>query len=407
MDISIRTVAPEEFEEWARSSALAFSFVPSQQDLDAWRAGFDPARSFVAMDGDRMVGSAGSFLTELTVPGGLAPMAGVTAVGVNPTHRRRGILTALMRRQLDDVHEAGEPLAGLWASESSIYGRFGYGMAARNVRYELERDRATLLPMPDACGRVSLVDREKARSSVEHVYEAVRTRVPGMYAMSASRWDEVLADTEFDRNGASQLFHAIHEAGGRADGYALYRVKEVRGTGFPENELRVVAVVAGSDLAYRELWTYLLGIDLMKTITFRAGRIDEPLLYMLAEPRRLRGRVHDSLWIRLVDVTAALEARRYGSAGSIAFDVRDGFCPWNEGRHELTVGEDGGAECRRSSSRRPDLALDAASLAATLLGDASFRSLRTAGRVHGDDDSVGRADELFGCPASPWCPIAF
>src|SRR5438105_1207239 len=304
MDISIRTVAPEEFEEWARTTALSFSFVPAPPELDAWRHSWDPARSLVAVDGDRMVGTASSFLTDLTVPGGVVPMAAVTAVGVNPTHRRRGILTALMRRQLDDVHHAGEPLAGLWASESSIYGRFGYGMAARNVRYELERDRARLLEVTDPLGRVSLIERDKARPIVEQVYDRVRTGIPGMYAMPSGRWDEVLADTEFDRNGASQLFYAIHETDGRADGYALYRVKGEWGTGFPGNELRVGDVIADTELAYRELWTYCLGIDLMKTITLWPGRVDEPLMYMLAEPRRLRGRLHDSLWIRLVDVPA-------------------------------------------------------------------------------------------------------
>jgi predicted acetyltransferase len=405
MDISIRTVGPDEFEQWVRAIALSFSFVPAQTEIDAWRHGFEPARSLVAVDGDRMVGTAASFLTELTVPGGFLPMGGVTSVGVTPTHRRRGILTGLMRRQLDDAHEAGEPLATLWASESSIYGRFGYGMAARNVRYEIERDRATLREPVDPVGRVVLMERDKARPIIEDVYERVRTGVPGMYAMPEARWEEVMADLEFERGGASALFFVVHETDGSPDGFVTYRVKSGWGTGFPESELRVTDLVAQSDAAYRELWTYCLGVDLMKNVVIWAGRIDEPLLYMLAEPRRLRGRMHDSLWVRLVDVPAALAGRRYSARGSLAIGVRDAFCPWNEGTYELTAGPDG-VECH-SSSRDPELTIEASALGAAYLSDVGFRTLRTAGRAQGDDDVVERADRLFSWPVRPWCPMIF
>jgi predicted acetyltransferase len=406
MELTFRPVSGEGFDTFARAVERAFGEVPTREELDLWRTAFEPARSLAALDGDQIVGTTAAESLVLTVPGAALPMAGVTAVGVLPSHRRRGILRELMRRQLEDVHELGEPLAGLWASESSIYGRFGYGMAARSARLQIDRERTAFIRPYEPGGRMVLEEKEKALEIMPSVYDRVLRGQPGMFGLSSAHWQIRVADLESSREGASPLFFALYESGDGVDGYVTYRLKhDWNADDIPAGTVKVQELMAATTDAYAALWQYCFGIDLRKTIEARFRPMEEPLQYMLAEPRQLRMSVSDSLWLRPVDVAASLAGRRYSSPGRLVFEVHDAFCPWNEGRYELEGGPDG-AQCRHTESA-PDLVLEAADLGAAYLGGARFHTLNRAGRVSGEPSALLLADTMFGWDPLPWCPVVF
>jgi len=406
LDISIRPVSKDDFGAFFNAAERSFSHQGTEEEVELERPLFEPERSLVAFDGDEMVGTAGIFSLDLTVPGGSLPMAGVTAVGVNPTHRRRGILTELMRRQLEHCRDHGDPLAGLWASESSIYGRFGYGLAAFTTEVEIERTRAAFREPVDASRRLRMLDKERALDMVTSVYDRVRLTRPGMFARSAARWTNLLADPEVRRRGMSPLFFVVSESSEGPDGYVIYRTKQSWDEGFPNGTLSVRELQADAPEAYAALWRYCFDVDLMTKIEAWPRPVDEPLHHLLAEPRRLVTRLWDSLWIRIVDVPMALAGRRYQTKGRLVVDVRDAFCPWNEGRYALDGGPDG-ATCARSDDEA-DLSVAADALGAVYLGGVRFGTLRQVGRVEErSEGAVRRADAMFGWDPQPWCPEIF
>ena len=396
MDIEIRPITEDEYEEWARPIPRAFG----QPDVDAasipvYRATVEFDRSLAALDAGRIVGGALAYSWEMTVPGGSAPLADVDAVAVLPTHRRRGILTRLMERQLRDVHERGEPLAALTASESSIYGRFGYGIAAHTEDWEIGREQTAFAIPVEVPGRVVFVEKDEARKLFPGIYDRVRSERIGMTGLQDYWWDPYFADLPEWRRGHSAAFYIVYEEDGLPLGYAVYRLKE--GT------LSVQELVAATDEAYAALWSYCFGVDLISSIRARRRATDEPLPWMLAAPRKLERKVRDHVWLRLVNVAEALAARRYDQEDSLVLDVEDSFCEWNEGRFELVGGPDG-AECR-TSNKKPDLALSAADLAATYLGGVRFTTLASAGRVEElTPGAAQRADAMFTTPHQPWTP---
>jgi predicted acetyltransferase len=407
MDVEIRASTDEEWPQFARAVERAFSDHPTQEAVDAWRVVHEPPRSLAAVDGSEIVGTTGAFTMTLTVPGGELPMAGVTAVGVAATHRRRGILTAMMRRQLDDVRDLGEPLAGLWASEGSIYQRFGYGMATLSASIKIDRSRTQIFWPMETPGRLRLIDKDEALKQLPPIYERIRLERPGMLGRDQKWWEHLLVDLKDWRDGASALFFVLHETNEGPDGYAQYRVKhhswsESQGV----NVLKARELIAANPQAYTALWRYCFDVDLIGRIDAWPRPVDEPLLYMLADPRRLNFEVSDGLWLRLVDVPAALSARRYAESDALVFEVQDTFCQWNEGRYLLEGGPDG-AECR-STDREPDLVVHAADLGATYLGGGSFPILRRAGRVVETSlGAVARAERMFTWDPKPWCPQVF
>jgi predicted acetyltransferase len=404
--MEIRTVPDDAFEDFARAVHRAFAEHPRPEEIEVNLKVFEADRSLAAYDGAEIVGTAATASMELTVPGGTLPMAGVTAVGVIPTHRRKGILSQLMRRHLDHVREEGEALAGLWASESVIYGRFGYGMAAYSTGFKIERGRSQFARPFDDPGRVRLAERGEALGIMPDVFERFRVRQPGTWSRTPPWWDVLTADLEHWREGASALWFAIHETDGEADGYATYRVKQEWSGSFPGGALKVRDLVAETDQAYAALWRYCFDVDLIAKIEAWPRAVDEPLFHMLADPRRLSVKLFDGLWIRLVDVPGALSGRRYRSEGQVVFEVQDPFCPWNAGRYELTGGPDG-AECRRSE-REPDLVVSAADLGAVYLGGVRFGTLARAGRVgEARMGALAEADAMFGWDPQPWCPSVF
>jgi predicted acetyltransferase len=404
MDIIVRPITEDEVAAFWRTLGRAFAETIRPEDLEVEAKVFELDRTLAAFEGDELVGCAGIYSLTLTVPGGRLPMAGVTEVGVLPTHRRRGALRELMRRQLEDVRDRGELIAGLWASESSIYGRFGYGMAVVVTDLEIERHRTAFARPHQPSGRISLIEKEEAIREFSPIHERVVAATPGMWSRSEARWEHTYSDLEHWRDGATPLFFAVHRSDSAPDGYVVYRIKQEWGE-HPKGTVKVRELIAETPAAYADLWRFCFDIDLMTKIEAWPRPQDEPLPYLLAEPRRLTRKTQDSLWLRLVDVPSALAARSYSGTGRLVFEVRDAFCPWNEGRYELVAGH-GGSECHPTDDPA-DLVVEASDLGAVYLGGTKFWNLAWAGRVQGEADALRRADELFRWEPAPWASQVF
>jgi predicted acetyltransferase len=405
MSIEIRPIAPEEFTAFAGADATAFGFEPNEAILEHVRPLFEVDRTLAAFDGEEIAGTTSIFSFDMTVPGARQPVAGVTWVSVKPTHRRRGVLTELMRRQLADVRERGEALATLWASESVIYGRFGYGLSAEQLEFDIARPYTAMSRAPNSPGRTRLISRDEALATWPSVFEQLLPRYPGMYARSDTWWrHHVMREPDISQGGGSR-FYVQYEEDGLPLGYARYRIKGGQQNGLPDGTVSVQEAFGLTDAAYAAIWRYIFGVDLMSTVQARLRPVDEPLLWMLADPRRLVRRTMDSLWTRVVDAPAALSARRYASEGGVVLHVQDSFLPWAAGRFEVEGGPDG-AHCRPSTAE-PDVTLQAADLGAVYMGRPGFRSLARAGRVSGDANALARADAMFNWDPRPWCPEVF
>jgi predicted acetyltransferase len=405
MDIEIRTIAENEFEAWMHAIETAFGGHVRPEDVELERTVLDPARCLAAIDDGEIVGCASSVIFTMTLPGGAAvPTVGVTGVGVKPTHRRRGVNTGLMRRQLDDAHTSGQTVAALFASEGGIYGRFGYGLATLAAAVDLETARSAFVPGAEVTGRVRMLDRDAARDPILSVYDRARPTRPGVMAMDTAWFDYQFADKRWGEE--RRLFFAVHDTGEGADGFAVYHVKSDWGLSIPKNELEVYALDALAPDAYASMWRFVLDVDLVQRVTAWGRPSDEPLFHLLREPRRLNMRMKDAVWVRLVDVPAALAARRYGVEGRLVLEVRDVFCTWNDGRYELDAGPDG-ASCR-PTDKPADLVLTVNELAAAYLGGPTLLQLHRAGRVHEDrPGALALADAMLRWDPAPWCPLFF
>ena len=405
--ITVRAPERDELKRWMDSGEAAVGGEVREGEVERYASTIDVARQLWAFDGERPVGTCGVFSFTLTIPGGELPAAGVTWVGVQPTHRRRGILTRLMREQLDASRERGEPLAVLWASEAAIYGRFGYGVATWELRVDAERHAIAFRESGEVAASAQLVPLDEARGVVADLYERVRREVPGTLARSPEWWTAMrLADPEHERHGGGPLFCALLEVDGEAHGYALHRLHMEWDSGIPRSRLEVREAVAVSPEATRALWRYLFGVDLVARVRARFLPPDHPLPLAVTDPRRLHAGLGDGLWLRFVDLRAALAARSYAAAGSLVLDVRDSFCDWNTGLWRVEAG-DGRADVGRAGGDA-DLRLDSADLASTYLGGVSFAALREAGRVDEvKPGAVARADALFKTARAPWCPEIF
>jgi predicted acetyltransferase len=290
----------------------------------------------------------------------------------------------------------------LWASEAAIYGRFGYGVAAPTAHMNADRARFALRDDPGPQGRARILPLEDALEPCRHVYDTVRPTVPGFTVRDDDVWTVFrLADPEEWRRGASPKYAAVVEIHGEPAAYALYRIKPSWEQGFSQSEVRLVETLAVGPAAERELWRFVFGIDLIARVE---GRLDpaSPLFLMVVDPRSLHLRFSEGLWLRLVDVGAALSARSYTGDDEIVLDVRDEFCPWNAGRWRT------GPSGVERTGGDPELALDVADLASVYLGAFTFSRLAAAERVQElQAGALVRADALFRTARPPYCPEDF
>ncbi|MEU6322269.1 GNAT family N-acetyltransferase [Streptomyces sp. NPDC047009] len=409
MTTDVRVLRQDEWNEWYGNLLRAFGGTDeSAEERELWNGLTEFDRSLGVWDGEVCIGTAGAFSFRLTVPGGASvPAAGITMVSVAATHRRRGVLTSMMRRQLDDIRSWGEPLAVLTASEPAIYSRFGYGAATFHMGAEIDTSRVGL-SVPAGTDDVRL--RYAAPADVLDACEAVYARlVPGRPGMLARQpgWERVaLLDPPSEREGASPLQCVVAERDGAITGYARFRTKLGWGVSGHDGTVSLLELAALDPATDAALWRFLMGIDLMTTLYVRGRPVDDGWQHMVSDIRRCRPRLRDGLYLRLVDVAAALEARTYQTPVDVVFEVEDAFCPWNTGRWRLT-GDTKGASCVRTADAT-DLALSIRELGAAYLGGVPLASLASAGRVrelrHG---ALAEAASAFGSVAAPWLPHGF
>lgn len=409
MKLEIGPVPAERRDEWwsVQEDVFAFEFKDDEKDL--FGAVQDWDRAFGAYDGSKIVGSAASLTFSMTVPGGGdVPTAGLTAVAVLPTHRRSGALTSMVRASFVDAHDRGEPLAALLASEAPIYGRFGYGVATHSADVVIDRDHAALRAGPPLTGRVRFMEVEEARELVPGLHRASTAGkgIPGSIERTDPMWALYFHDPEHWRNGATKRKWVVYENGnGEPRGYLRYRVKEKWEDALPQYSLLVIGLHALDPEAYAALYSFCFGVDLVSQVKVYMRSVGEPIYELLADPRRIKRSVHDGLWVRLIDVPAALSARRYRVQGSLVIEVQDDFCPWNEGRFLLTGGPEG-AECTATDAE-PDLRIGASDLASAYLGDERLQAQAWAGRIEGSPDAIERAALMFSWGKEAWNTIDF
>nr|WBO78006.1 GNAT family N-acetyltransferase [Streptomyces sp. SBE_14.2] len=408
--IELRELRPEQWDTWYDVLLRAFGGVPEpSEERELYRELTQFDRSLAAWDGELCVGSAGAFRFAVTVPGGASvPAAGVTMVSVAATHRRRGILTSMMRRQLDDVRSWGEPLAVLTASEPAIYGRFGYGVGTFQLSAEIDTSRVRL-SVPDGTDDVRLRYAEPADvvDACEAVYAALVPVRPGMLARVRPGWERVgVLDPEHGRDGASPLQCVLAERDGEPVGYARFAIKPDWGVGGHKGEVRLRELAALDSAAESALYRFLFDIDLTSTLRMYGRPMDEGWQYRVSDIRRCLPRFRDGLYVRLVDVGAALRARTYQAPVDVVFEVEDAFCPWNSGRWRLS-GDAKGASCERTRDAA-DLALSVRELGSAYLGGVSLASLAGAGRVREvRAGALAEASLGFGAVVAPWLPHGF
>ncbi|MFI0811037.1 GNAT family N-acetyltransferase [Streptomyces echinatus] len=405
----LRVLREDEWDRWYDALYRAFGSGPApaeEREVDKAVTEFD--RSLAVWDGDALVGTAGAFSFRVTVPGGAAvPAAGVTMVSVAATHRRRGVLTSLMRRQLDDVRALGEPVAMLTASEPAIYGRFGYGAATFRLSAEIDTNRVTLaLPAGTEEVRLRYAAPADVLDACEAVYAALVPRRPGML-VRRPHWERApLVDPASERDGASPLQCVVAERDGEITGYARFHTKAQWSPSGPDGTVRVKDLAGLDPATEAALWRFLCGIDLMTTVSVGSRPVDDAWRHLVSDTRRCEPRLRDDAYVRLVDVGAALSARTYQTPVDVVFEVEDAFCPWNAGRWRLT-GDPKGASCERTADAA-DLALSVRELGSAYLGGVALLSLASAGRVRElRPGALAEASVAFGSPVAPWLPHGF
>jgi predicted acetyltransferase len=400
------TVDQHAFHEGPRSERSRANFLA--------RVEFD--RTLAAFDGKTIVGGAGAYSFQMRVPGAMASVAGVSLVSVLPSHRRRGILSAMMRRQLADVSERGEAVAALFGSESGIYGRYGYGRASWHAAYRLHRGEGALAPgIPgDPALQLRISEPLSARTELAKVYDLALASRPGLYARTEPWWDRLLLDLRSDGGTPQPIRCVLTEDDSGPRGYAVFT-----STGrwdedafLPEGVLEVSELIATDPAATAALWEDLLSRDLIDEFHARLRPVDDPLLHLLADPRRVRPLVTDGLWIRLVDVGAALARRHYACPVDVVIEVTDELCPQNAGRWRLTAADAASpagfrAICERTTAPS-DVVLPVRALGAAYLGGTRLGAMAEAGLVtETRAGSLAVLSTAMSWEPAPWCPMIF
>lgn len=377
-----------DIEAFLRPFLVSFGLPPQARYVEVTSKLLNSDRAHIAYEDGTIVASAGAFTHTLAVPGGVVPAAAVFGVGVLPSHRRRGILTKLQETQLEDARRRGEHLAYLWASEGPIYRRFGYGMASRTMRVTIQTKNGGLCGQQNRSGTLRLLDRAECYERIGPIYNRAWRNYPGLILRSEDWW-------RLTRLGTPDLYQVVWED----SAYALYLVK--MDTASVSGEIEVVEAISESIEGYRQIWRYLLDMDLMTTVSAANLPVDHPLVLMIEDPLKVKSQIHCGIWIRIIDVQAALRARALG-AESVLIQVVDKLFPHNEGIWR--VGADGVSR----ADTAPELVLDVGDLGSVYLGGFTFANLASSGRLcERVPGSVGKADRIFSWHCKPWCAQIF
>jgi predicted acetyltransferase len=401
--IEIRPIEADEYEAWSRTITTAFGEDLTPEELSLYRRTIEIDRAWAAVDGRTIAGTIAAYSFRLAIPGGEVPAAGVTGVGVLPSHRRRGLMRRLLGEVVKDARSRGEPVAILLASEGAIYQRFGYGLASVKANLEVSGRPLGFEIDREAEGALRMLDMEEALRTLPPIYE--RATVPGFISRTGEWWGSLLDDSTWRRGGAGPRHMLVHEVDGRPEGYVLYRIREEWDHLGSKGRLEVGELVAMTPRSEHELWKFVLAFDLITSVRYRNAPVDCPLLLQVSDPRRLAMTLGDGLWLQFIDVGAALLARSYAQAGSIVLDLSDDH-PGNAGRWRLDTRGDR-VRVERTDAP-PDLALAARDLASVYLGAFNGSDLVRATRaIELVPAAATRLDALFATPRDPWLPGGF
>jgi len=406
MGVTIGTVDREQVMVFLATMGRAFGFdTDNEERAENFAEIFEWPRSRAAFDGDQMVGTTGAFSLDLTVPGARMACGGTTVVSVLPTHRRQGILRSMMDAHLLDVRERGEPIAGLWAADSAIYGRFGYGCAAQAVDLEISRNHSKFHRLAPAPAPVRLIASDEASEMLPPFYDDIRRTVPGFYARSSTWWrTRILRDSPDRRGGASAYRYAVAESDGKVIGYVQYRFKEKWDHGHGEGELLIDELFGTDPESWSGLWRFALDHDLMARVKASQRSVEDPILELLEGRRRAAQTLADSLWIRVMDVKTALEGRSYSQPVNVVISLHDPLDATTSS-WRLDLGPDG-AEVTPSDAD-PDVVMDLEDLGACFMGWSRFSAMARTGRITGEPDRLNALDGAFTWRPVPWCPEVF
>ncbi len=393
MEPVVRRIGPDEGSAFRQSVMIPFlepfAGDPDQiADFELWASTSQLDRAWVVDTGDRFVGNSCIYSFDVTLPSPpgrpcpTIPMAGVSAVGVHPTHRRQGLLRTLIAAMHDDARGRGEAVAGLEASESIIYDRFGYGLASNVAEYSID-SRASAFAIPAPSLDLALVDRDQAVKVLPEIFDRQRRTRAGEINRTPSNWAHILADRPHHREGTSARLHAVCD-----QGYVLYRSRPGANVFRGERvEIAVEELRGDTPEVEAGLWRFVLDLDLVGVVTLRRGPVDEPVRWRLADPRQLRTvGIEDRLYVRILDTSAAFEAHGYQGEGRVVLDVvppaeSEGAGDAAPGRWVLEAGPDG-ASCRRARrGEDADLRLGLPALGSLYMGGFPASLLAAGGRV--------------------------
>ena len=410
MTIEYRQITAAEHRSYFKAMERGFggTYGPSAEQYRNDRLTLTPEMSMAAFDGDEIVGTSGAHPFESAVPGGaIIKNAGVTAVTVSGTHRRQGLLNGMMGRLLRQERDKGQPVASLWASESIIYGRYGYGMSIQHENFLIDTRKAAIKHMPPVEGKIRFVTPDEARKLLPEAWETAVISNAGVPRRSELSWDGYMLRLGNTSDGWSKPFVIVYEEDEKPLGYAKYMVKELHVFGeHMHGLLNADEVIHSTPAAHAALWNHLLNVDLYDTLSTWRSPSDDSLPWMLADQRQLERKPYDGVWYRLMDVAEALSTRTYLAEGSLVFEVEDSYIPEWGGRFELMGGPDG-ARCV-PTTKAADITLPTASLATIFLGGAKLGDLERAGRVEENrDGAISLADAMFATVRAPWCPMMF
>lgn len=409
-ELEFRRPQPEEIRDFLAVSVRSYGSHDGKDRLDFEVLSNEIDRSFGALDDGRWVAGSGAFSLEVTLPNGVTlPAAGVTMIGTEPTHRRRGILTRMLGQLHADATDRGEPLAVLTASETTIYRRFGYGIAGDVAHLSIDADAVVFDPPVQDNGSFTMIDPRNSGSILAQIHDRARLAHPGWVSLTPGMWSQITADPEFVHDGRTPLRGLIHrDVNGEPDGYATWRIaNRSEPDRLAGNTLHLEHLSATDPEVEAALWTFVASIDLVDTIEWIVGPPDPLIRWRLVEPRRLRtAAVADMTWVRILDIPTVLSARKYAAEGELVLDVTDRFHPERGGAFRLA--NPGSCERIDIPAADADIHLDTADLASLVMGSVKASQLHTVGRLNAAKvEVINRADAMFATPSRPWCPIEF